>query len=204
MPAGDVLIHAGDITVQGELAELQAFFKWLEQQPFEHKIIIAGNHDFLFEHSPQRARALIPAGVHYLQDSQVTIAGFTIWGTPWTPMSPRWAFHADPGVSIARYWQLIPDKVDILVTHAPPAGTPLARLLSGRDVGCARLRERVLAVQPKVHIFGHIHEGYGTERWLVQPAAGSGKPPRHIQLVNAALLDHHYKLANEPIVIDLE
>jgi predicted phosphodiesterase len=42
LPKGDVLIHAGDMTNQGSLKELQRAVHWIEAAEFERKIIIAG------------------------------------------------------------------------------------------------------------------------------------------------------------------
>lgn len=42
LPAGDVLIHAGDLTNQGSYAELKRTVEWLERQEFEAKIVVAG------------------------------------------------------------------------------------------------------------------------------------------------------------------
>jgi len=45
LPPGDVLIHAGDLTNQGNYAELEKSIKWIEDADFEAKIIIAGMHN---------------------------------------------------------------------------------------------------------------------------------------------------------------
>ncbi|KAK8859194.1 Metallo-dependent phosphatase-like protein [Apiospora arundinis] len=45
VPAGDVLIHSGDLTNTGSLKELQKQIEWLARQPHEVKIIVVGNHD---------------------------------------------------------------------------------------------------------------------------------------------------------------
>src|ERR1700712_2486504 len=45
IPDGDVLIHAGDLTNAGNIAELQAQIDWLASLPHRYKIAIAGNHD---------------------------------------------------------------------------------------------------------------------------------------------------------------
>ena len=42
LPKGDVLIHAGDLTNQGNLPELRKTLAWIEQADFEAKIVIAG------------------------------------------------------------------------------------------------------------------------------------------------------------------
>jgi hypothetical protein len=44
LPAGDVLIHAGDLTNQGSYAELKRAVAWLERQDFEAKIVVAGTY----------------------------------------------------------------------------------------------------------------------------------------------------------------
>jgi hypothetical protein len=46
LPQGDMLIHAGDLTINGTLAELEEQIAWLNSLPgFAAKIVIAGNHD---------------------------------------------------------------------------------------------------------------------------------------------------------------
>ncbi|WP_413944773.1 hypothetical protein [Bdellovibrio sp. HCB-162] len=55
----------------------------------------------------------------------------------------------------------IPDEVDILVTHSPPFGI----LDAGH--GSQSLRERVLKVRPKVHIFGHNHHEWDPPRRIM-------------------------------------
>jgi 3',5'-cyclic AMP phosphodiesterase CpdA len=69
VPDGDILIHAGDFMTYGNAPrEIIDFNAWLGRQPHTHKIVIAGNHDRLFESHPMPARALITNGV-YLEDS---------------------------------------------------------------------------------------------------------------------------------------
>jgi len=51
IPDGDVLVHAGDFTQTGTLAEVQDFCSWLGSLPHEHKIVIAGNHETTFDES---------------------------------------------------------------------------------------------------------------------------------------------------------
>ena len=45
LPAGDVLIHCGDVSRRSDEQSVIDFVRWFEQQPFDHKIYIAGNHD---------------------------------------------------------------------------------------------------------------------------------------------------------------
>src|SRR6188768_3083249 len=50
-PAGEILIHAGDLTQSGTLEELQASLNWINSCPHLYKIVIAGNHDLFLDHT---------------------------------------------------------------------------------------------------------------------------------------------------------
>lgn len=45
VPEGDVFLHAGDFTRDGEQEDIESFAQWLKGLPHRHKIVIAGNHD---------------------------------------------------------------------------------------------------------------------------------------------------------------
>jgi 3',5'-cyclic AMP phosphodiesterase CpdA len=63
LPDGDMLIHAGDFTVDfppiNEIDDLIFFNRWLEKQPYRYKILIAGNHDFIFQKDYSTAKETI-------------------------------------------------------------------------------------------------------------------------------------------------
>lgn len=42
LPAGDVLIHAGDLTNKGRVSELRKTIDWISKADYEVKIIVAG------------------------------------------------------------------------------------------------------------------------------------------------------------------
>lgn len=44
LPAGDVLIHAGDLTNHGSMAELRKTMEWISAADFEVKIVICGQY----------------------------------------------------------------------------------------------------------------------------------------------------------------
>ena len=46
---GEVLLHAGDFTKKGTPQQVSHFNKFLQSLPHEHKVVIAGNHDLLFD-----------------------------------------------------------------------------------------------------------------------------------------------------------
>jgi Icc-related predicted phosphoesterase len=188
LPDGDLLIHAGDLTMGGTHEEVCRAHAWLARLPHRHKIVIAGNHDFLFERQPASARSLMREVV-YVEDEQVEIDGLRIWGSPWQPWFFDWAFNLARGPAIRAKWDLIPSGIDILVTHGPPAGH--GDLTDrGERVGCADLLVAVRRILPRLHVFGHVHEGYGTT-W-----------ERGTLCVNASVCDRHYRPVNEPVVVD--
>jgi predicted phosphohydrolase len=166
VPDGDVLIHAGDLCRAGDLAELAVAAAWLRALPHRHKIVIAGNHDWAFAVEPERARALLGGDIIYLQDSGASIDGVRFWGSPWQPAFNAWAFNLPRGAPLAARWALIPESLDVLVTHAPPFGIGDA-VAAGEHQGCAELLARVRRVRPRLHLFGHIHQDRGL--WCEPP-----------------------------------
>jgi len=159
LPPGDVLLHAGDFTRRGTAAEIQDFNAWLGELPYRHKIVIAGNHDFLFEQQPDQARQLLTEAI-YLEDSGIEIAGIHFWGSPVSPRFFDWAFNRERGSEMAEHWSMIPTHIDILLTHTPPHGL-LDRIWSGKQVGCEALRIELMRIQPLLLVCGHIHESSG-------------------------------------------
>lgn len=201
VPEGDVLIHAGDLSMKGREAEVQAFAAWFGALPHPHKIVIAGNHDWLFARAPARGRELL-RDVTYLCDEGAQVAGLHVWGSPWQPWFYDWAFNLPRGQALRDKWDLIPHDTDVLVTHGPPFGylDGAARPASGwsdehgvavEHMGCEELRVALDRVRPRLHVFGHIHEGYG------QAQLGD------TILVNASNCDEDYRPVNPPVVIDL-
>ena len=189
LPGGSILVHCGDVSSRGSKSEIKEFFDWFTSLPYEHKILIAGNHDFGF----QKGNIDIPEGVHYLQDSEVIIEGIKFYGTPWQPWFYDWAFNLPiGGQELKDKFELIPDDTDILITHTPPKGF-LDRVIRGnQSVGCEILRDRILKISPKINSFGHIHEDYGQIEF------------NGITFINASLLNHRYEYTNKPIVIDFK
>ena len=94
IPDGDILIHAGDGTFRGTEKETIRWLDWMVSLPHSKKVFIAGNHDWMFQTDSERAKILaLERGLIYLQDSEVTIEGFRIYGSPWTPEFCNWAFN---------------------------------------------------------------------------------------------------------------
>lgn len=49
IPYGDLLIHAGDLTNDGSIREIQSAVNWLLTLPHPQKVVICGNHDSYFD-----------------------------------------------------------------------------------------------------------------------------------------------------------
>lgn len=194
LPAGDILVHAGDFSLGGEPLEVQQFFAWFARQPHSHKVVIAGNHDLLFESTPLHARAMVPGNVRYLEDSGCEIEGLRIWGSPWQPFFMNWAFNLATESERQAKWDLIPRDTDVLLTHGPPFRI-LDECYDGRHVGCAALAGTVRELEPALHLFGHIHESYGRTH---DPTGRTGTI-----FVNACICDHLYRPVNPPVVVDI-
>ncbi|MCA9671312.1 MAG: metallophosphatase domain-containing protein [Myxococcales bacterium] len=159
VPDGDILVHAGDLTGLGELAELHRANDFLAAQPHAHKVVIAGNHDWCFVRQPDQARAALSAA-RYLQDEAAEVCGLRFYGSPWQPWFLNWAFNLPRGPQLAARWAAIPDDTDVLITHGPPRGI-LDRTFAEAHAGCDALLARVTQIRPLTHIFGHIHEAAG-------------------------------------------
>jgi Icc-related predicted phosphoesterase len=183
IPECDLLIVAGDYTLQGRDSEVKNFCEWLNKQPARHKLIVQGNHEVDvqedFDNAYDIAQEACP-GVLFVEHELVIIEGIKIFLSAWTPYFNDWAYNAHrfitDGVTkrnpfIKELWKDIPNDVDIIVTHGPVHGihdqvyqvdgvTPKER------VGCWHLLEKVMQTNAKVHICGHIHSGHGQKEFM--------------------------------------
>jgi predicted phosphodiesterase len=189
VPEGDVLVHAGDFCTSGKEAQARRFARWLAAQPHAHKVVIAGNHDRCLELDMGLGDTIF-TGATYLLDREVTVAGLRFYGSPWQPEFLSWAFNLPRGEPLRAVWAKIPAGIDVLVTHGPPFGV-LDRTYAGLDVGCEELRMAVDRAQPRLHVFGHIHEGAGT---MVEGGT---------LFVNASTCTLAYEPKNPIVVVDV-
>ena len=202
LPGGDLLIVAGDLTKSDQAWEYIDFGAWLNRQSYKKKVVIAGNHDNI----AQNARPFIDPQSEeweYLCDSGTEFENLKIFGSPWTLTFPGInpnckAFTMDTEEELAEKWKLIPDDVDILITHGPPYGVLDAiKDHSGRIIKCVGSKslqtELFERLNPKLFVCGHIHESYGTE-----PEGGYIK-----KAVNCSHVNERYEPVNKPIRIVL-
>jgi Icc-related predicted phosphoesterase len=202
----NILIHAGDCTNVGREKEVGDFINWYQNLEFDTKIFIAGNHDISFENKPNWLNTYLyeenlhQSNVTYLRDDSITIdfpefsRPIKIYGSPWQPEFYNWAFNLPrDGEELKKKWEQIPNDTDILITHGPAFGMLdyVMDKYGQRNVGCELLKERIDVLKPLMHVFGHIHYSYGTEKI------------NDTLFVNASICTEQYNPINEPIVVDL-
>lgn len=116
-----------------------------------------------------------------------------------------------------------------MLTHGPPHKI-LDRTDRYEHVGCEHLLKAVRRCRPRLHCFGHIHEGWGAERinWAEEMSEAvrleaqnmlqnrsayldltqKGHSPLHFGeqtvFVNAAIMTVAYEPRNAPWVVDLD
>ncbi|KAL2821342.1 40S ribosomal protein S8e [Aspergillus cavernicola] len=222
LPAATILLHAGDITKVGFKSEHELMLSVLKAHPAALKIVIAGNHDITLDEgyyekagleTPAEIKTLytnpaaLKAGIRYIEEGTHTFsvpstgARFTVYASPYTPEFCRWAFAYPRGED-----RIIPSYpgVDILLTHGPPHGILDQVVGSGESVGCEHLYRAVARARPALHVFGHIHEGYGGRRvgWDIDsgPQAGTGSETKKIEEV---VLDEEKVMEEGRAYVDL-
>lgn len=195
----NVIVHAGDMTGHGSLPEFIAFLDWFAAQPHQYKLCVPGNHDACVEkHTVACKTEAEVRGIKLLVNDQVEVEGVRFYGSPTTPLFCDWSFMKRRGSEIASVWKSIPKNVDVLVTHGPAYGhgdqAPPYRGSNPRHVGCLELLQRLRIVTPQLHIFGHIHGGYGVTNSDELPST---------TFVNASICTEAYKPTNHCQVVSL-
>jgi Icc-related predicted phosphoesterase len=116
------------------------------------------------------------AGIIYLDEGThsftlSTGAKFTIYASPYSPEFYNWAFayprsqdRYNPNPQAENPVPEYP-AVDIMLTHGPAMGI-LDFVPPDLNVGCEHLLRAVRRARPRVHLFGHIHEGWGARRGI--------------------------------------
>ncbi|KAH8428015.1 metallophosphatase domain-containing protein [Aspergillus melleus] len=182
------------------------------------------------------------AGVRYLEEGTrefrlTTGARVRVYASPYTPAFCEWAFAYEReedrygGVEGARNpVPTFPPGVDVMLTHGPPYGI-LDQVVPGHEsVGCEHLYRAAERAKPRVHVFGHIHEGYGARRFewsthnrsmiqvdestareercaYVDVSESSPNPLRmgkETLFINASVVTVQYEPANAPWVVDVD
>ena len=210
----DLLLIAGDIcpathdpytSIEMQRSWLDnKFKKWIYDQPIEHAISVAGNHDWIWESGKDRLPMWFPlnivdremhgeAKIECIEDYLIFYKDLKIYGTPVQLSFNDWAFNKEQG-SLVKYWDAIPEGIDILLLHSPPYGI-LDKTHNPNyvpeHIGCRSLKKRIEKIRPKCVIYGHNHGEHG----VVEEDG--------IKYINASLVDEMYNMTRKPIMVEL-
>jgi len=161
----DMVIFSGDCSNPKDPypneVEVRAFIDWFGDLPIKHKVFVAGNHDTSIEKGLVTKDDFDQNCIHYLENTSVEIEGIKIFGSPYTPtFGYGWAFNKDR-TKLERFWRnIIDEDVDIVINHGPPKGIlDLSTNRNGITERCGdkSLLNKVMEVNPKLCLFGHIH-----------------------------------------------
>lgn len=161
----DMVIFSGDCSNPRELylnePQVREFIRWYFSLNIKYKIFVAGNHDTSIEKGYINKMDFESNGIIYLENDFVEIEGLKIWGSPVTPtFGHGWAFNKNRS-KLHDLWSNIPDDTDIVITHVPPQTIlDVSYKLEGHleYCGCLALLKRMKKIEPKLCLFGHIHD----------------------------------------------
>lgn len=178
------------------------FFNWCNLWPNTKIVFIPGNHDFfplIKEMYGYKLRIMdlnlkLASNATMLIDQMIEVNGLKIYGTPWVPIiNYRWAFEAEHDKLKCKF-SMIPEDVDILLTHTPPRHEKLGISLEygeySENFGCSELTDEVFKKEPKMCFCGHIHSGDHNMNVF-----GNTK------IWNVSRVNESYKIAYEPTLL---
>lgn len=208
LDGGDLLIITGDLTARNTINEYLEFNKWLKDQDYRLKIVIAGNHDGLIhsgievkisEDFSALVKPILADGAKYLEDSGTEFDNLKIWSTPnslwFEGINPECAAFTGDEEELSKFYEKIPDDIDILISH-----TPFFHVLDenkdGYACGSRSLRNVIDRVKPKFFICSHIHEQGGNQ--IMYKHLG-----KDTWCINCSIMNEYYKPVNKPVRITI-
>lgn len=149
LPEADVVVHSGDFCMVGSEQEAIDFMNWFCDLPYRYKIFICGNHDDCLYGANISG---LDDNVHYLCNSGIEIDELKFYGVP--------MFMGDCVTDRQNLnYNKIPIDTDVLITHAPAYG--ILDFDDSINYGSEVLLKAVSKINPRIHLFGHIHKQYG-------------------------------------------
>lgn len=119
---------------------------------------------------------LMDEGTHHftLQNE----ASLTVYASPYTPSTDEWGFQYSQSHDFD-----IPAGVDIAVTHGPPRGI-MDMTAEKTRIGCPDLFRTIATAQPRIHCFGHVHNGWGAKMVAWRPNLPSDPSVSHFNAID--------------------
>lgn len=185
----DVVVASGDLW---EGTSINPVNDWIEFQKTIGTpiIVIQGNHDYfdntVFDNTPD---------IHLLHNESVEIDGVKFFGTPYTVSFCGWNWMNSEESLYEMWHNLIPDNIDVLISHGPPHGhcDNCNQHVHGNDenshLGSKALYAIIFEKSPKIVLCGHIHS---SDRESVMTNG--------VKIYNGSCLDEAYKFLgyNDP------
>ena len=207
IPEADILCICGDISplkFQFNIPSMDGWFKkrfipWCQEQPVEQVYLIAGNHDrFMESRTYTIHKHLLGTKINYLEDSLCEYVDgngkiWKIWGTPWCHIFGNWSFMKSPEFEAEKF-SLIPEDVDILLTHDAAYGRNdqcFEGRVPNKHIGNTELANRLNEISPKLHLTGHLHS---SQHKIIEYNS--------TRTACVSLLDENYDLNYKPLFID--
>ena len=204
----DVVVIAGDwspLYCQQDFISVlnwwdKRFLPWMKTLKTDHIIVIPGNHDFactykFFEEELNKvlSRHKMTNKVNYLCKSSVTIGGKKFYGNPNSESPSGWAFSMPYNQTYE-----FDEDTDILITHQPPRFGNVGFVKQfNKELGSVDLRNEILRSNIDLNICGHIHTG---DHNLTPAILNNGKVAT---IANVSILDEDYRVAYNPLVIEV-
>ena len=179
LPQADIVVHSGDLTMNGSEQEALDFMNWFCDLPYPQKIFICGNDDECLYGATIDG---LDGNVHYLCNSGIEIEGLKFYGVP--------MFMGDCITDRqTRHYANIPDDTDILIAHTPPFG--ILDFDDNINYGSEELLSRISVVRPRLNLFGHIHARHGIKVF------------NGITFSNGAIMNADYSNLEKPNFIEI-
>ena len=202
----DVLCICGDIIpleIQTDIYKSKNWLKtdfiaWCNSIACEHILLIAGNHDLIFEQTLHHEIMNIFLGtkIHYLENDEIEIDGKRFYGTPYCHIFENWAFMREDS-HLKMIYDLIPENLDVLLIHDAPYGTSDICLQETEEnnkehIGCIPLRDAILEKKPKIVLHGHLHSTNHNVELM-----------ENTKVYNVSILNESYNLEYPPLTLNL-
>ena len=229
IPECNVLCIAGDISplkAQRNMPQMiswirKRFITWAEEVPAEKIILVAGNHDFVFEavteennwrYEAIQSLNILSDKIKYLEDSSFTYKGKVFYGSPWVVGPAGWAFY-DPTKKLDIIKQTMPMGVDVAIFHQPMEWGSNGRVLQTPSwmigqtypshmltdealhpsYGSGALDDIIEYKKPRLVLTGHVHSG---NHELVSFGDNT-------MVANVSILDEDYKQKYQPFEMNI-
>lgn len=207
----EILFICGDImplNIQSNMIESfkwlkNDFLNWINQLSVKQVILIAGNHDKIFERCISdiydlfrntKVKYLFCENYDYVSDDGNV---YHIYGSPYCSIFGNWSFMVENRV-IKKRMSNMNDNIDFLITHDAPYGCsdiildPKCTWRTNEHIGNESIREIILDKKPKYNLHGHLHCTNHDFEILGETL-----------VVCVSLLDEHYKQEYEPLYLEV-